>query len=166
LNSHDQPRWKAPIAEVYGANETANGELGYFIVGDGSPRSWRVKTRPPSFINFSSSARCWKGHLRAIPSRLIGSLNIVAAELDRYAPVWRTRILTRNARRAQSALAEACHGKKHHRQGHARRLLRDPPSGGHARERRHTEPARIGCASPAPRAEQAAASALSHTYVF
>jgi NADH-quinone oxidoreductase subunit D len=38
--------WEPPIAEAYGANETANGELGYYIVSDGGPRPWRVKTRP------------------------------------------------------------------------------------------------------------------------
>ena len=34
--------WEAPIAEVYAANETANGELGFYIVSDGGPRPWRA----------------------------------------------------------------------------------------------------------------------------
>ena len=75
--------WKAPIAEVYGANETANGELGYYIVADGSPRSWRVKTRPPSFINFAVTPKMLEGHLLSDTVAVVGSLNIVAAELDR-----------------------------------------------------------------------------------
>ncbi len=75
--------WKAPIGEVYGANETANGELGYYIVADGSPRSWRVKTRPPSFINFSIVSKMLEGHLLSDTVAVVGSLNIVAAELDR-----------------------------------------------------------------------------------
>lgn len=75
--------WEAPIAEVYGANETANGELGYYIVADGGPRPWRVKTRPPSFINFSVMARMLEGHMLADTVAVLGSLNIIAAELDR-----------------------------------------------------------------------------------
>ncbi|CAN0598572.1 unnamed protein product, partial [Laminaria digitata] len=38
--------WDAPVGEAYKAHETANGELGYYIVGDGSKCAWRVKTRP------------------------------------------------------------------------------------------------------------------------
>ncbi len=75
--------WDAPIAEAYGANETANGELGYYVVADGGPRSWRVKTRPPSFINYQVMARLLEGHMLADTVAILGSLNIVAAELDR-----------------------------------------------------------------------------------
>ena len=75
--------WKAPIAEGYGAHETANGELGYFIVADGGPRPWRVKTRPPSFINYQVMAKQLEGHMLADAVAILGSLNIVAAELDR-----------------------------------------------------------------------------------
>lgn len=75
--------WTAPVAEVYGANETANGELGYYVVADGGPRAWRVKTRPPSFINFALVSKMLEGHMLADTVAVIGSLNIVAAELDR-----------------------------------------------------------------------------------
>ncbi|MDF1870884.1 MAG: NADH-quinone oxidoreductase subunit D [Phycisphaerales bacterium] len=75
--------WDAPIGEVYGAHETANGELGYYIVGDGSKCSWRAKTRPPSFINYSLVAKMLEGHMLADTVAVIGSLNIVAGELDR-----------------------------------------------------------------------------------
>lgn len=75
--------WQSPIAEAYGANETANGELGYYVVSDGGPRPWRVKTRPPSFINFAVVAKLLEGHMLADAVAVIGSLNIVAAELDR-----------------------------------------------------------------------------------
>jgi NADH-quinone oxidoreductase subunit D len=75
--------WDAPVAEAYGANETANGELGYFIVADGGPRPWRVKTRPPSFINYSVMAKLTEGHMLGDIVAILGSLNIVAAELDR-----------------------------------------------------------------------------------
>jgi len=75
--------WEAPVAEGYGANETANGELGYYVVADGSPRAWRVKTRPPSFINYQTIAKMLEGHLLPDIVAVLGSLNIVAAELDR-----------------------------------------------------------------------------------
>ncbi|MGP1346597.1 MAG: NADH-quinone oxidoreductase subunit D [Phycisphaerales bacterium] len=75
--------WKAPIAEIYGAHETANGELGYYIVADGGPRAWRVSTRPPSFINYQVMAKLTEGHMLADIVAIIGSINVVAAELDR-----------------------------------------------------------------------------------
>ncbi|HZW09210.1 MAG TPA: NADH-quinone oxidoreductase subunit D [Phycisphaerales bacterium] len=75
--------WEVPVAEVYGANETANGELGYYVVGDGSPRAFRARTRPPSFINYQVMAKLLEGHMLADTVAVLGSLNIVAAELDR-----------------------------------------------------------------------------------
>lgn len=75
--------WEAPIGEAYGANETANGELGYFVVADGSPRAWRARTRPPSFINYQVMAKLIEGHMLPDVVAVLGSLNIVAAELDR-----------------------------------------------------------------------------------
>ena len=75
--------WKAPVAEVYGCNETANGELGFYIISDGGPRPWRTKTRPPSFINYSLMPQLIEGHMLADIVAVLGSLNIVAAELDR-----------------------------------------------------------------------------------
>ncbi|MDX2146731.1 MAG: NADH dehydrogenase (quinone) subunit D [Planctomycetota bacterium] len=75
--------WQPPIAEAYGCVETANGELGYFIVSDGGPRPWRVKTRPPCFINYQTVAKMAEGHLLSDIVAVIGSINVVAAELDR-----------------------------------------------------------------------------------
>ncbi len=75
--------WKAPVAEIYSAQETANGELGYYIVADGGPRAWRAHTRAPSFINYQSFARMMEGHMLADSVAILGSLNIIAAELDR-----------------------------------------------------------------------------------
>ncbi len=76
-------KWEAPVAEVYGANETANGELGFYIVSDGGPCAWRAKTRPPSFINYQVFVKMIEGHLLADVVAVLGSLNIIAAELDR-----------------------------------------------------------------------------------
>lgn len=75
--------WKAPVAEVYACQETANGELGYYIVSDGGPRSWRARTRPPSFTNYQSFPKMLEGHLLSDAVAILGSLNIIAAELDR-----------------------------------------------------------------------------------
>jgi len=75
--------WTPPVAECYACQETANGELGYYIVSDGSPRSWRAKTRPPSFNNYQVMAKMTEGHQLADVVAILGSLNIVAAELDR-----------------------------------------------------------------------------------
>ena len=75
--------WKAPIAECYAAIETANGELGYTIVADGGPKPWRVKVRPPCFINYSAMAKLTEGHMVSDVVAIIGSINVVAAELDR-----------------------------------------------------------------------------------
>ncbi len=75
--------WKAPIAEVYACQESANGELGYYIVSDGTARPWRVKTRPPCFVNYSIMQKITEGHLLSDVVAILGSINIVAAELDR-----------------------------------------------------------------------------------
>jgi NADH-quinone oxidoreductase subunit D len=75
--------WKAPTADCYAAVETANGELGYTIVADGGPRPWRVKVRPPCFINYSAMAKLTEGHLVSDVVAILGSINVVAAELDR-----------------------------------------------------------------------------------
>lgn len=75
--------WKAPIAEAYGAVETANGELGYYVVSDGGPRPWRVRTRPPCFYNYAVMAKLTEGHMLSDIVAVLGSINVVAAELDR-----------------------------------------------------------------------------------
>lgn len=75
--------WKAPVGEGYFAMESPNGELGYYIVADGSPRAWRVRHRPPCFINYATMAKMIEGHMISDVVAVLGSINIVAAELDR-----------------------------------------------------------------------------------
>jgi NADH-quinone oxidoreductase subunit D len=75
--------WKAPVAEAYGKNETANGELGFYLVSNGGPRAWRARCRPPSYINYAVFPKLVEGHLLADVVAVLGSLNIIAAELDR-----------------------------------------------------------------------------------
>jgi NADH-quinone oxidoreductase subunit D len=73
----------APVEEIYAANETANGELGYYIVGDGTIKAYRARTRPPSFIHFAIFPHLIHGHTLSDVVAVLGSLNIIAAELDR-----------------------------------------------------------------------------------
>ena len=76
-------RWETPVDEVYGANETANGELGFYVVADGGGRAWRARTRPPSFLHFAVFPQMIEGHQLSDVPAVLGSLNIIAAELDR-----------------------------------------------------------------------------------
>ncbi|MCC6676722.1 MAG: NADH-quinone oxidoreductase subunit D [Phycisphaerales bacterium] len=75
--------WTPPTAECYGANEGPNGEQGFYIVSDGGPRAWRVKTRPACFINYQVMQKLTEGHMLADVPAVLGSINVVAAELDR-----------------------------------------------------------------------------------
>jgi NADH-quinone oxidoreductase subunit D len=75
--------WDAPIGETYGAIEGPNGELGYYIVADGTKNPWRAATRPPSFVHFQVLPKILEGHMLADVVAILGSLNIIAAELDR-----------------------------------------------------------------------------------
>lgn len=73
----------APRGEAYGRIESANGELGYYIVSDGTNVPWRVRTRPPSFINYQTFPKLIEGHTISDVVAVLGSYNIIAAELDR-----------------------------------------------------------------------------------
>jgi len=76
-------RFETPVNEVYGANETANGELGFYVVSDGSGKAFRARTRPPSFVHFALFPHLIEGHQISDVPAVLGSLNIIAAELDR-----------------------------------------------------------------------------------
>ncbi len=76
-------RWQTPVDEVYAATEAPNGELGFYIVADGSGVAYRARTRPPSFIHFALFPRLIVGHQISDVVAVLGSLNIIAAELDR-----------------------------------------------------------------------------------
>jgi len=72
-----------PHEEVYQAIEAPNGELGFYIVGDGSPRAYRARCRPPSFIHMALFPHLIRGHRLSDVVAVLGSLNVIAAELDR-----------------------------------------------------------------------------------
>ncbi|HTW93679.1 MAG TPA: NADH-quinone oxidoreductase subunit D [Tepidisphaeraceae bacterium] len=73
----------APMGEVYGAIESGNGELGYFIVSAGDNVPWRARTRPPCYINYQSFPKMIEGHMISDVVAVLGSINVIAAELDR-----------------------------------------------------------------------------------
>jgi NADH-quinone oxidoreductase subunit D len=75
--------FEAPKGEVYGCIESANGELGYYIVSAGHTVPWRARTRPPCFINYQSFPKMIEGHMISDVVAVLGSINIIAAELDR-----------------------------------------------------------------------------------
>ncbi len=74
---------RPPAGEVYSQVEAANGELGFYVVSDGSGNPYRVKCRAPGFVLMSGFAPIMKGQRIADLVAALGSLNIVAGELDR-----------------------------------------------------------------------------------
>ncbi len=76
-------QWTPPVDEVYGAVESPNGELGFYIVSDGTGSAYRARTRPPSYIHFAVFPYLIEGHQLSDVVAVLGSLNIIAAELDR-----------------------------------------------------------------------------------
>jgi len=69
--------------EVYHSIEAPKGELGYYIVSDGSIQPARLRIRPPSFINLQALDKMIRGHLIADVVAVIGTLDIVLGEVDR-----------------------------------------------------------------------------------
>jgi NADH-quinone oxidoreductase subunit D len=75
--------FRTPVDEVYFAAESPNGELGFYVVGDGTEKPYRCRTRPPSYIHFAVFPYLIVGHQISDIVAVLGSLNIIAAELDR-----------------------------------------------------------------------------------
>jgi NADH-quinone oxidoreductase subunit D len=75
--------FQPPKGEVYASVEASKGELGFYIVSDGSNHPFRVKIRPPSFLNLSALPKMIEGSLIADVISAFGSIDIVLGEIDR-----------------------------------------------------------------------------------
>ena len=74
---------KPPPGEIYIANEAANGELGFYMVSDGSGHAYRVHCRPPCYYLMQGLDRMIKGDMIADVIATFGTINMIAGELDR-----------------------------------------------------------------------------------
>ena len=72
-----------PAGEAYSTIEAPKGEIGFYIVSDGSPKPYRLRIRPPCFVNLQSLLTMCKGNMIADVVGIIGSLDIVLGEIDR-----------------------------------------------------------------------------------
>jgi NADH-quinone oxidoreductase subunit D len=74
---------KPPVGEAYVSIEAPKGELGYYVVSDGGVNGYRVRVRPPCFVNLQALDRMIRGGLVADVVAVIGTLDIVLGEIDR-----------------------------------------------------------------------------------
>ncbi|MGA9532328.1 MAG: NADH-quinone oxidoreductase subunit D [Anaerolineales bacterium] len=74
---------RVPEGESYGRVENPKGELGFYVVSDGSPNPYRYHVRAPSFINLTSMEEMCKGQKVADVVAILGSIDIVLGEVDR-----------------------------------------------------------------------------------
>jgi len=72
-----------PVGEVYFSIESPKGELGFYIVSDGTNKPYRLRIRPPSFVNLEALSTMVEGRLIADVIAVIGSIDIVLGEVDR-----------------------------------------------------------------------------------
>jgi NADH-quinone oxidoreductase subunit D len=76
-------RIRPPKGEIYARVENPRGELGFYVVSDGTGNPTRVKCRPPAFVNLSVIDEISRGHLIADLVAILGSVDIVLGEIDR-----------------------------------------------------------------------------------
>jgi len=74
---------RVPKGEVYASCEGARGELGFYIVSDGTAKPYRVRIRPPSFYNLQALEHILPGNLIQDAIAIIGSFDPVLGEIDR-----------------------------------------------------------------------------------
>lgn len=74
---------KLPKGEAYLETECPRGQMGFFLVGDGTPIPWRTRARSSSFCNLSVVPPLCRGCLIADVPAIVGSLDVVMGEIDR-----------------------------------------------------------------------------------
>jgi NADH-quinone oxidoreductase subunit D len=74
---------KVPAGEVYQAVEGANGELGFYVVSDGSGRPYRCRVRPPCFFGMGALGEMLRGRMIADIIPTFGMVNMIGGECDR-----------------------------------------------------------------------------------
>ncbi len=74
---------KPPAGDYYHSIEGPKGEIGCYLVADGTASPWRVRVRPPCLINLQALRQMCIGHLVADVVAIIGTLDIVLGEIDR-----------------------------------------------------------------------------------
>ena len=75
--------FKVPPGEVYSSIESPKGELGFYVISDGTNKPFRMRIRPPSFINLGALPKIIEGQMIADVVAAIGSIDIVLGEIDR-----------------------------------------------------------------------------------
>ncbi len=75
--------YPVPEGEVFVSIENPKGELGYYIVSDGSAKPYRMRVRPPSFVNLQAIEKMTKGAMIADLVAVIGTMDVVLGEIDR-----------------------------------------------------------------------------------
>ncbi|HYK24205.1 MAG TPA: NADPH-quinone oxidoreductase [Candidatus Acidoferrum sp.] len=75
--------FRPPVGEAYGRIEAPKGELGFYLISDGTPNPYRYRVRPPSFINLTVLEDLCLGHTVADVMVILGSIDIVMGEVDR-----------------------------------------------------------------------------------
>jgi len=75
--------WKPPKGDVYARVESPKGELGFYLVSDGTAKPYRYHVRPPSFINLTTLEDMCLGQKIADVVPILGSVDIVLGEVDR-----------------------------------------------------------------------------------
>lgn len=74
---------KPPVGDVYASVESPKGELGFYLVSNGTNKPYRLRVRPPSFINLQALPEMARGHMVSDLVAIIGTIDIVLGEVDR-----------------------------------------------------------------------------------
>ncbi|WP_396033669.1 NAD(P)H-quinone oxidoreductase subunit H [Candidatus Cyanaurora vandensis] len=83
ISKKPAPNFKLPAGEIYVRVESAKGELGAYLIGDGGQTPWRFKVRPPDFVNLGLIAQMVSGSKLADLMAILGSVDMIMGSVDR-----------------------------------------------------------------------------------